>query len=69
MTPEPVDPKFPLFLSRKEADALLNLIDLGVKAGGLAVATNAAVLLQRIQAAAAAPAPTPFPGNDAPPGV
>ena len=40
-----------LTLTEAETNALLTLIDLGVKNAGLNVATNAAFFLQRIQAA------------------
>lgn len=37
--------------SSQEYDALMDLIDLGVKTGGLKVATNAAVLAQKLTGA------------------
>jgi predicted DNA-binding transcriptional regulator YafY len=40
-----------LELTEDEAQALVGLMDLGVKSGGLQVAAAAAVLLQKIQAA------------------
>lgn len=40
-----------LTLTAQEAQALLELLDLGVKSGGLRVATNGAFFLQKIQAA------------------
>ena len=40
-----------LALTKPEIEALLGLLDLGVKNGGLAVAASAAVLNQKIQAA------------------
>ena len=43
-------PTISLSLTPQEATVLLGLIDLGVKAGGLNVAANAAFFLQRIQA-------------------
>jgi predicted DNA-binding transcriptional regulator YafY len=40
-----------LELTDDEAQALVGLLDLGVKAGGLKVAAAAAVVLQKLQAA------------------
>lgn len=48
-TPAPELFYFPL--TRQEIEALLGLIDLGVKNAGLPVAASAAVLHQKIQAA------------------
>lgn len=42
-----------LTLTEQETNALLTLIDLGVKSGGLHQATNAAFFLQKIQSAQA----------------
>ena len=41
-----------LKLTEQELGALTGLMDLGVKAGGLQVATAAALLLQKLEAAA-----------------
>jgi hypothetical protein len=78
MFPQPQIVIAPQF-TPQEYDALMDLIDLGVKAGGLKVATNAAVLgqklataLQAAQTAQAAPsAPkegpqVPLPADAAP---
>lgn len=45
-----------LELTNAEANALANLIDLAVKAGGIRVAADAAVLMQKLEAAAKAEA-------------
>ena len=45
------NPTYSILLNKQEIEVLLALVDLGVKAGGLQVATNAAVLHAKIQAA------------------
>jgi hypothetical protein len=54
----PTDP-FSVVLTKQEIEVLLGLLDLGVKAGGLSVAANAAVLHQKIQAATPVAPPAP----------
>lgn len=43
-----------LELTNAEANALANLLDLAVKAGGIRVATDAAVLMKKLEDAAKA---------------
>lgn len=48
-----------VILNDQQQASLMQLLDLGVKQGGLAVATNAAILLQILQQAAQTPPQAP----------